>query len=130
MKRVKFITVLMLFCISMMTQQTYANSQCNNTPKMSVVKLHNKVSSHRPKAPARYSVECTYTLGYMEFTFPSGVSYMRVEICEDETPIWEGIIAPDSPVIEIPMLYGEYNVVCTTDTGTVYSGTVYFCEEM
>lgn len=125
MKKVSWIFVLLLNVIMTLGQVTAQNGgQINNHAV-----LREKSASGRPKAPARYSVECTYTLGNMEFTFPSGVSYMRVEICENETPIWEGIITPDSPVIEIPVLYGEYNVICTTDNGAEYGGIVCFSDE-
>lgn len=112
----------------MMFGQT--NSQQGNNGITHIeLKVIRKIS-HRPKAPARYNVECTYSSGYMEFTFPPGVSYMHVEICEGETPIFEGNVTPDSPAIETPVLYGEHTVTCITDEGVEYGGIIYFDDEM
>lgn len=126
MKKISWIFVLLLNVIMTLGQVT---AQQNGGQTKNHAVLREKSASHRPKAPARYNVECTYSLGYMEFTFPSGVSYMSVEIMEGETPVWNGCVTPDSPAVEIPILYGEYNVICTTDNGVKYGGIVCFSDE-
>lgn len=126
MKKISWIFVLLLNVIMTLGQITVQQNggQTNNHAV-----LREKSASGRPKAPARYNVECTYILGYMEFTFPSEVSYMSVEIYEGETLIWNGFVTLDSPAIEIPILCGEHNVICTTDNGAEYGGIVCFSDE-
>lgn len=108
----------------------YANvcvQLCQN--EKNKVVLWEKGAPNRPKAPARYHVGCTYSIGYMEFSFPPYVSSMRVEISEGGVAIWEGNVTPDAPAIDIPILSGEYTVTCITDGGKEYSGNVYFDDE-
>lgn len=126
MKKISWIFVLLLNVVMTLGQVT---AQQNGGQTNNHAVLREKSASGRPKAPARYFIECTYTIGYMEFTFPPKVSCMHVEICENETLIWEGFATPNSPAMEIPILYGEFYVTCTTDEGMEYGGAMFFSDE-
>lgn len=72
-------------------------------------------------------LDCTYNNEYIEFALPDDVNYAEVTLGTDETStIWSGIITPDFPGCDIPLLKGEYVVTCTLDNGTAYQGVLTF----
>lgn len=96
------------------------------TTSTTSVRLHIQITNNKPKAPARYYVECIYSIGYMEFTFLPEVTSMHIVLSNGDVPVWEGDVTPESPSVDIPILYGEYEVICVTDDGREFGGTIYF----
>lgn len=124
MKRIIFSALLCLFMTSV-----YATAEGQQpTTSTTSVRLRNQITTNKPKAPARYYVECTYSIGYMEFTFLPEVTSMHIVLSNGEVPVWEGDVTPGSPSVAIPILYGEYEVTCVTDDGREFGGTIYFEE--
>lgn len=124
MKRIIFSALLCLFMTSV-----YATAEGQQTAASTTsVRLHNQITTNKPKAPARYYVECTYSIGYMEFTFLPEVTSMHIVLSNGEVSVWEGDVTPEAPSVAIPILYGEYEVTCITDDGREFGGTIYFEE--
>ncbi len=70
---------------------------------------------------------CYYNNEYIEFALPDDVNYAEVTLGTDETTsIWSGIITPDFPGCDIPLLVGEYVITCTLDNGSAYQGVLAF----
>lgn len=130
MKKIKQFCFFVLFSVSLMTQATNVAASDPNQSASKVVILHRKSHSHRPQAPARNYVECIYSAGNMQFTFPPEVTSMFVEISEGDVIVWQGIVTLDEPSIVIPTLYGEYVMTCITDEGTIYSGILNIDDEI
>lgn len=124
MKRIIFSALLCLFMTSM-----YATAETQQpTTSTTSVRLHNKITSNKPKAPVRYYVECIYSAGYIEFTFLPGTTSMHIVLSNGDVPVWEGNVTPEYPSVTIPILSGEYEVTCITDDGREFCGTIYFEE--
>lgn len=113
----------MLFC----TVQPLTGTASDNKSIAKLTLTHG-TKTNRPCAPARQTnnIECEYSVGQMTFTFPLGVSYMNIIICDNGTFVWNGMVSQYSPSVNIPILNGEYEVICITDENKEYSGIVYF----
>lgn len=124
MKRIIFSALL---CLIITSLHAIAEGQQSTTSSKSV-RLRNNTTNNKPQAPARYYVECIYSAGYMEFTFLPEITSMHIVLSNEDVPVWEGDITPESPSVAIPILYGEYEVTCVTDDGREFGGTIYFEE--
>lgn len=80
-------------------------------------------TNKRPNAPSRDFLECNYGEGFLVVVVPDGVSYITVRIYDDRDE-YCGFVTSDAPIVELPMLTGEYYVECTTDDGRVFCGII------
>lgn len=79
----------------------------------------------RPNTPSRIYIECRYCPEYLEFSFPDGVTSLSVFLSNDDNSLMD-VASLESPIVYIPILYGEYGITCTTEDGREFYGTLYF----
>ncbi|MGM9799606.1 MAG: hypothetical protein ACI30M_02835 [Muribaculaceae bacterium] len=79
-----------------------------------------------PRVPSRVYIECSYGVGYVEFTFPVECEYMEVTLEQNGVQVYYGVVTPEEPCAEIPLLSGECTVTCHTDGNQTYSGVLFF----
>lgn len=79
-----------------------------------------------PRVPSRVYIECSYGVGYVEFTLPVECEYMEVTLEQNGVQVYYGVVTPEEPCAEIPVLSGECTVTCHTDGNQTYSGVLFF----
>jgi hypothetical protein len=116
------VLLLLLFSVNPISAQ-----QSQKQPNDKTVHLKRDRLNKRPNSPSRFSIECLYGVGSLEFHFYGGIEEVQARIVssEDET-VWEGYVSVSNPEIEIPDLYGDYILECTDTYGHVYTGILEF----
>lgn len=124
-RKIKFLftlLVLVLASFRVVADDSGNASSGNNT----ILEKHDKNSNNGPRIPSRVYIECSYGVGYVEFTFPVECEYMEVTLEQNGVQVYYGVVTPDEPCAEIPVLSGECTVTCHTDGNQTYSGVLFF----
>lgn len=125
MKNIFRFLVLALSVI-LFTPNAFSDEEPDVSP-VSTTRLERKILKDGPRTITLPYLDCTYNNEYIEFALPDDVNYAEVTLGTDETTsIWSGIITPDFPGCDIPLLVGEYVITCTLDNGSAYQGVLAF----
>ncbi len=117
----KIFVVLSLCSISFLSIAKEANENATQTIRLV---QYRPIPTNTPRMPSFNFIVCKYSLGKIEFDLPDTMEYIEIEICNQNVPIWTGIIYSDDSYIEIPILSGDYSIYCTTNDGQTYFGTL------
>lgn len=83
---------------------------------------------NRPRVPAHVSIHIVFNPLTQEclFGLPDGIDHVSVEVICEQTgfTFYDEVFASD-PIAIIPMAPGNNVIVCTTDNGETFSGTLY-----
>lgn len=80
-----------------------------------------------PRTLINMYIDCTYYIGCIEVEIPEDTETMEVAILNEESSVvWTGVLSSDMNSAEIPVLQGTYIIVCNTDNGVTYIGTLEF----
>ena len=120
----KVLTLFLLLCIVPFVALFAEDGNNSPTETANKTVLIKKGTTGRPNAPARYYVLCEYDDHTLTFTLPSFVSWIEVEIEQDETVVFQTVVQSSFPSTAISGLSGECTIRCTTDGGAVYEGTI------
>lgn len=96
--------------------------------KTTDLKKDNPQQPFRPKAPSHVSIHIVFNPLTQEclFGLPDGIDHVSVEVICEQTgfTFYDEVFASD-PIAIIPMAPGNNVIVCTTDNGETFSGTLY-----
>lgn len=90
------------------------------------LRQNNKGATNNPRTPIVDFIYCEYSSGYIELDLQLFSAAVEVSIYNNDMPIWYGILNAEDNSAEIPVLYGSYTIICTTNDGKEYSGVLYF----
>ena len=119
----KYLTTLLLIPLSCLTLAADDNGGNNNTVE---IPIKEPAPQRPPRVPSRVCIECSYGVGYVEFTLPVECEYMEVTLEQNGVQVYYGVVTPEEPGAEIPVLSGECTVTCHTDGNQTYSGVLLF----
>lgn len=116
-------TILLIFSMESMSQQSTANNSLNNTTTLST---QSKGANHRPKAPSRQIISCSYEndIFTFEFVISEGVCEVIITDITTGEEIYEVF---DSSALQAKVYAGEItdcDIQLTTETGNIYTGTL------
>ena len=83
-------------------------------------------NSNQHKIPSAIFLECHYSVGHIGFSMPSNTEYLYIIIGDEATPVWTGFVTRTTPETDIPVLSGEYAIICRTDGNQIFSGMLKF----
>ena len=119
----KVLTLFLLLC-TLPLGIVFADDDNSSTNGNLSTDLTIKNPNGRPNAPARYHILCEYDAHTLTFTLPPFVSWIEVEIEQDETVVFQTVVLSSFPSTSISGISGECTIRCTTDGGAVYEGTI------
>lgn len=120
----KSITLFLIMCLLSIGSLRADDENQNSGSVSSTSLIIKKEPNKRPNAPARYTIGCEYGNGILKFTLPPFVSWIEVEIEQDETIVFQTVVQSSFPSTAIPQLSGECTIRCITDAGAVYEGSI------
>lgn len=121
------LTISFMFGVALCPHQIKAGAENNGVKTCdNVVRLQQDVPSKRPSSPAKYSIVCEYSSGYLSFKFPPNVDAVNIILGDEMFPVWVGFVNKVNPEVEIPELHGEVQIVCITDSGSMFKGVLQF----
>lgn len=80
----------------------------------------------RPRTPSEDFILCHYGSGWIDFVFPESVESVDAVLYQYNIPVWQGEANVSSTCVDIPIVYGECTLTCTSQNGVQYSGNLYF----
>lgn len=114
--------ILLAIAMTIVFLSVNADDTSNPKPVSSTRLKKTLVDTQTPRSLGDLFITCYYNNEYLEIEFPADVESMEVTIGDGAVTIWSGFVTADAPTCDIPYLVGVYNIVCTTDNGTVYQG--------
>ena len=122
----KFYIKISLFLLAFIGNfSVQADEQPPVSSKKETILIPGNKRTTRPEAPSRVFIMCAYDSEHIYFQLPAGINFITVDLT-GETDQWSGVATSENPCVEIPDLIGEYEIVCTTDDGRVFSGLLTF----
>ena len=103
-----------------------AEKRNNGTKEHKTAIIPSRHENYRPKEPAKISLICQYSTGYISLSFPEDANYMEISLSDEVGPVWIGTISRTNPETEIPVLSGEYTITCQTDQNQIFEGIIFF----
>lgn len=93
-----------------------------------IVRLKPEGLRRYPQLPPRIFIECHYSQGKLKFILSphSNIISLDITINQDEVEVWRGFVQQDNPETLIPILDGEYDIVCRTDGNQIFKGKLDF----
>lgn len=119
----KFLSVLgfVLGCISLASAQS---TPATDNSETILNKQHG--TTGRPRTPSEDFIVCHYGTGWIDFEFPESVESVDAVLYQYNIPVWQGEASVSSTCVDIPIVYGECTLTCTSQNGAQYSGNLYF----
>jgi len=124
MRKMKVIFVILLCAYTAIAHSYATANDDNGTTSNQVVILNPKTKPNRPKVPIRYFIQCTYGSGYLDFVIPESVEYLTVSVESDGTSVCSRVVTPVEHCIDLPLTSGTYELICTTNTGFIFTGVI------
>ena len=124
-KAMKSIIRIIITIISLSFASMSANELSVLSQKENKTILTNNNQS-QPKIPSTIFIECYHSIGHIRFTLPSNTEYLYIIIGDEATPVWTGFVTRTTPETDIPVLSGEYAIICRTDGNQIFSGMLKF----
>ncbi len=125
MKRLTKLIAIILISVSC-AGNILAEKRDSTTKDLRTTYLRFPRDPKRPKAPAKISLICQYSTGYISLSFPEDANYMEISLSDEVGPVWIGTISRTNPETEIPVLSGEYTITCQTDQNQIFEGIIFF----
>ena len=122
----KIITLVTLLSFLLLSPTIIAQNKDKQSKEHQTVLIPPTNPGNRPKAPAKISLICQYSIGYISLSFPEDANYMEISLSDEAGPVWIGTISRTNPETEIPVLSGEYTITCQTDQNQIFEGTINF----
>ncbi|MCM1076160.1 MAG: hypothetical protein NC411_02215 [Bacteroides sp.] len=104
--------------------EDYDSEESNNQAFLYPVRHEENKKRH--EIPGKCVIKCIYTSHSIRLIMPIHILTMQVSIGGEEDPIWQGWIDASYPSAEIPMLDGEYEIVCRTPENQIFKGNLQF----
>lgn len=127
LKTMKRITTILFITFLFNVSAIHADSEdlkLDNPQKTEL--LMPKQPKKRPQIPAKYRLNCYYSIGHLSFAMPRHIHYMQVSIGDEESPVFSCVVFAENPEINIPNLEGEYDITCQTDGNQIFTGKLNF----
>lgn len=86
----------------------------------------NRDKTKGPRTPSEDFIVCHYGTGWIDFEFPESVESVDAVLYQYNIPVWQGEASVSSTCVDIPVVYGECTLTCTSQDGAQYSGNLYF----
>lgn len=98
----------------------------NNDNLKRTTRLEKQIITQAPRSLCPIYIDCFYTQDYIELSFPLDFDFIEISIEDENSIVWSGYVTADIPYCNIPHCVGEYLITCTTETGVIYQGVLYF----
>ncbi len=119
-------TLLITLCLGYGNIVLAENSAQSSSSNSKYTKLNDRPFGHRRNAPSKVYIICHYSVGQLSFDLPPYIEYIDITIGEETNPVWTGYADHENYSIDIPYLYGEYEITCVTDQNRTLTGTLQF----
>ncbi len=125
MKKFIVFALLLIFGLSISATMSASDDNSGVDIPYDTILLHPSRPSGRPNAPSRVYIECTYGIGFINFSFPENIQEVSVEIYNEEESV-AGHVTNSFPRLDLPELTGSFTIICMTEDNRVFQGTLIF----